>query len=104
MPPKKKSKAEKKKSLKSKEISSDESEGEVKRKTTSVADKSDKVLLNKTSTEFAEQDFSNSSKTSDGQSWNLKIASWNVDGIRAWAKVMILNDTTNNNTRLNDNL
>lgn len=28
-------------------------------------------------------------KTLDGKSWNFKISSWNVAGIRAWAKVRI---------------
>ncbi|GFT48641.1 DNA-(apurinic or apyrimidinic site) lyase [Nephila pilipes] len=29
-------------------------------------------------------DFGNESKTADGKAWNLKVASWNVNGIRAW--------------------
>ncbi|XP_064617811.1 DNA repair nuclease APEX1-like isoform X2 [Liolophura sinensis] len=29
-------------------------------------------------------DFSSSAVTSDGKPWNLKIASWNINGIRAW--------------------
>ncbi|CAL1294570.1 unnamed protein product [Larinioides sclopetarius] len=29
-------------------------------------------------------DFDNESKTTDGKPWNLKIASWNVNGLRAW--------------------
>lgn len=31
-------------------------------------------------------DFSSDAKTSDGKKWNLKIVSWNVDGLRAWLK------------------
>jgi AP endonuclease-1 len=26
-------------------------------------------------------------KTKDGKEWNLKVASWNVNGIRAWTEV-----------------
>ncbi|PRD25918.1 UNVERIFIED_CONTAM: Apex1 [Trichonephila clavipes] len=29
-------------------------------------------------------DFGNESKTADGKAWNLKMASWNINGIRAW--------------------
>ncbi|GBO14500.1 Recombination repair protein 1 [Araneus ventricosus] len=29
-------------------------------------------------------DFDNESKTADGKPWNLKIATWNVNGLRAW--------------------
>ncbi|GFT92762.1 DNA-(apurinic or apyrimidinic site) lyase, partial [Nephila pilipes] len=29
-------------------------------------------------------DFGNESKTAVGKAWNLKVASWNVNGIRAW--------------------
>lgn len=92
MPPKKKLKNEKVNTQKTDENSADDSDGEVKRKpnrskkTTAAADKTQKVLQNKASTEFDDQDFSNDSKTADGKLWNLKIASWNVDGIRAWAK------------------
>ncbi|KAK8392942.1 hypothetical protein O3P69_013160 [Scylla paramamosain] len=31
-------------------------------------------------------DFSSDAKTNDGKKWNLKIVSWNVDGLRAWMK------------------
>lgn len=97
MPPKKKSKSEKGNYRTDVNTSSDESDVEVKRKpkvpkkNSSASDKNEKVLLNKTSTEFDGQDFSNDSKTADGKLWNLKIASWNVDGIRAWAKVSLSN-------------
>ncbi|CAH2063081.1 unnamed protein product, partial [Iphiclides podalirius] len=39
---------------------------------------------NKASTNYENIDFSNASKTNEGKEWNFKIASWNVDGIRAW--------------------
>ncbi|XP_053599930.1 DNA repair nuclease/redox regulator APEX1 isoform X2 [Plodia interpunctella] len=39
---------------------------------------------NKSSTDFDALDFSNSSKNQQEKEWNFKIASWNVDGIRAW--------------------
>ncbi|XP_070578731.1 exodeoxyribonuclease-like [Ptychodera flava] len=31
-------------------------------------------------------DFTSEAKTKDGKKWNLKIVSWNVNGIRAWVK------------------
>lgn len=35
-------------------------------------------------------DFSSCDKTTaDGKSWNLKISSWNVAGLRAWVKVRL---------------
>lgn len=34
-----------------------------------------------------EQDFSSSAKTKAGLDWNLKISSWNINGIRAWLGV-----------------
>lgn len=34
-------------------------------------------------------DFSNESKSSNGNPWNFKISSWNVNGIRAWLEVII---------------
>lgn len=39
---------------------------------------------NKATTNYEELDFSNSSKSPQGKEWNFKIASWNVDGVRAW--------------------
>ncbi|XP_068627882.1 DNA-(apurinic or apyrimidinic site) endonuclease-like [Battus philenor] len=39
---------------------------------------------NKTLTKYEDIDFSNVSQSSQGKEWNFKIASWNVDGIRAW--------------------
>ncbi|XP_072942262.1 uncharacterized protein Rrp1 [Epargyreus clarus] len=38
----------------------------------------------KSATDYDSIDFSNSSVNSQGKEWNFKIASWNVDGIRAW--------------------
>ena len=32
-------------------------------------------------------DFSNSSTAKNGEKWNMKFASWNVNGIRAWLDV-----------------
>lgn len=32
-------------------------------------------------------DFGSNAVTKDGKKWNLKIVSWNVNGIRAWVKV-----------------
>lgn len=39
---------------------------------------------NKSTTNYEDIDFTNESKTTQGKEWNFKIASWNVDGIRAW--------------------
>ena len=47
-------------------------------------------LLNKASTDFACLDFANDSCDSEGNRWNLKISTWNVDGIRAWIKVFVV--------------
>jgi hypothetical protein len=32
-------------------------------------------------------DFTSSATTKDGRPWNLKVASWNINGIRAWLDV-----------------
>ncbi|XP_037783431.1 DNA-(apurinic or apyrimidinic site) endonuclease-like [Penaeus monodon] len=32
------------------------------------------------------EDFESDAKSKDGEPWNLKIVSWNVDGVRAWLK------------------
>ncbi|XP_063635841.1 DNA-(apurinic or apyrimidinic site) endonuclease [Cydia splendana] len=53
-------------------------------KVSSEDKKSKAPLKNKSSTNYEDIDFSNSSKTVQGKEWNLKISSWNVDGIRAW--------------------
>lgn len=58
-----------------------------KKATNADNNKTPKVLQNQAKTEYENQDFSNSSTTEDGKPWNLKIASWNVDGLRAWIKV-----------------
>ncbi|GBP07016.1 Recombination repair protein 1 [Eumeta japonica] len=39
---------------------------------------------NKAVTNYEDVNFSNSSTNELGKAWNFKIASWNVDGIRAW--------------------
>lgn len=70
-----KPKRERKKSVKATTVHATENE------------KTPKILQNKTSTEFHNQNFNNVSKTVNGKNWNLKIASWNVDGLRAWIKV-----------------
>lgn len=66
---------------------------------TESENKTSKTLQNKITTEFHNQDFNNVSKTVDGENWNLKIASWNVDGLRAWIKVF-LNTVSNNIIRV----
>jgi len=38
---------------------------------------------NKVVTDWDSIDFSSSSKTGEGKPWNLKLSSWNVDGLRA---------------------
>lgn len=42
------------------------------------------IAKNKSVTDFEVLDFANSSSNNIGKSWNFKISSWNVDGIRAW--------------------
>lgn len=39
---------------------------------------------NKATTNYEDIDFSNLARSSQGKEWNFKIASWNVDGVRAW--------------------
>lgn len=41
-------------------------------------------LKNKSITNYDAINFANTSQTPQGKDWNFKIASWNVDGIRAW--------------------
>lgn len=36
------------------------------------------------------EDFESDAKSKDGEPWNLKIVSWNVDGVRAWLKVSMV--------------
>jgi len=42
--------------------------------------------LNKTSSDYSNLDFDCKAKSAKGQDWNLKISTWNVDGLRAWIK------------------
>eukprot|EP00095_Tigriopus_kingsejongensis_P004389 maker-scaffold1394_size43558-snap-gene-0.9 protein:Tk04389 transcript:maker-scaffold1394_size43558-snap-gene-0.9-mRNA-1 annotation:"ap endonuclease" len=50
-------------------------------------DKPPPAKLNRTESDFEAIDFENKSKTKDGdESWNFKISTWNVDGLRAWIK------------------
>jgi hypothetical protein len=49
--------------------------------------KVDGERINKTETDFEAIDFACDKKTADGKSWNLKISSWNVGGLRSWLKV-----------------
>jgi len=42
--------------------------------------------LNKTDSDFSAIDFSSDCKTKGGDKWDFKVSSWNVDGMRAWAK------------------
>ena len=97
MPPKKKTKvdlpqvsSDEGNSDHSKKKSADKPKRERKNavKATLANEKTQKILQNKTTTEFHTQDFNNVSKTVDGKNWNFKIASWNVDGLRAWIKVI----------------
>ncbi|XP_065565114.1 DNA repair nuclease APEX1-like isoform X2 [Artemia franciscana] len=43
-------------------------------------------VVNKSATDFSSLDFSCIQKNSEGHPWNLKIASWNIAGVRAWQK------------------
>ena len=42
--------------------------------------------LNKTSSDYDKLNFDFKSKSSEDKECNLKISTWNVDGIRAWIK------------------
>ena len=44
-------------------------------------------LTKKVSDGLASMDFSSGAKTEDGRAWNLKLASWNINGVRAWLNV-----------------
>jgi len=83
MPPRKKSKVDSKASTSREEedVPSGDSDQETgtsnRKKQKPKANGTEKVLQNKTSTDFHNQDFTNGSTTVDGKSWNLKIASWN---------------------------
>ncbi|XP_067675285.1 DNA repair nuclease APEX1-like isoform X2 [Haliotis asinina] len=104
MPPKSKKKAAKevvdadaaaaeeppaKKTKKGKKDEADEGEeatpkkGKGKKKDEENGDGDNKKVVIPTLT-LDEQDFSSSAKTKDGLDWNLKISSWNINGIRAW--------------------
>ena len=37
--------------------------------------------------DLSTMDFSSEAKNSDGKKWNLKLSSWNINGIRAWHEV-----------------
>lgn len=68
---------------------SENSEVESKKGKGKKADKKDiaaKELLNQADTKWDDIDFSNNKKNEEGNDANLKITSWNVDGIRAWLK------------------
>ena len=45
-----------------------------------------RAKLNKTSSDFEELDFSCEAKSKEGKNFDLKISTWNVDGLRAWIK------------------
>lgn len=45
-----------------------------------------KKLMNKTETDYSKLNFDNDKVTASGGQCNLKISSWNVDGMRAWLK------------------
>ena len=98
MPPKKKAKVDdsasksSKKKVEDDEVSDqDEEEAAEKsnpKKRGRNQKKKDEPLKNKSTTDYHSQDFSCKSTNKDGEEWNFKIATWNVDGIRAWFKVM----------------
>ncbi|KAI0209148.1 DNA-(apurinic or apyrimidinic site) lyase [Lamellibrachia satsuma] len=45
-----------------------------------------KQILQEAPPALEDQDFSSCAKTADGKPWNMKITSWNINGIRAWVK------------------
>lgn len=50
------------------------------------AKKEVKPAANKTDTDYAEVAFECKKKNAKGEVYNLKISSWNVDGLRSWLK------------------
>ena len=50
------------------------------------ASKKPENKMNKTETDWKNIDFQSDAKAKNGSAWNLKISSWNVDGLRACAK------------------
>jgi len=44
------------------------------------------LKMNKTATDWASINFHSAKKTEEGNEWDLKISSWNVDGLRAAVK------------------
>ena len=50
------------------------------------ASKKPETKMNKTETDWKNIDFQSDAKAKNGSAWNLKISSWNVDGLRACAK------------------
>ncbi|XP_023340356.1 uncharacterized protein LOC111710485 [Eurytemora carolleeae] len=50
------------------------------------ASKKPESKMNKTETDWKNIDFQSDAKAKNGSAWNLKISSWNVDGLRACAK------------------
>ncbi|KAK7866023.1 hypothetical protein R5R35_008538 [Gryllus longicercus] len=65
------------------EIVDIESDGEEKtKKEKNVGTKK----MNQTSSDYSSIDFSCNKSTIDGKTWNFKISSWNVGGLKAWLK------------------
>ena len=52
----------------------------------SSTSKKSETKMNKTETDWKNIDFKSDAKAINGSAWNLKISSWNVDGLRACAK------------------
>ncbi|GJQ81879.1 putative endonuclease/Exonuclease/phosphatase family [Trypoxylus dichotomus] len=75
----------KSKTTKKKQPSNSESEEEPPKKTRTDA-KTDNSLQNQIDTDFSTIDFTCGKENSIGNLPNLKISSWNVDGVRAWLK------------------
>ncbi|KAG7168515.1 DNA-(apurinic or apyrimidinic site) endonuclease-like [Homarus americanus] len=89
MPPKRKqdtnaaSDKEKKESKKIKENADGDKE---KKETKKSKDNADSDKEKKETKKLKKDEFSSDAKTKDGKKWNLKVVSWNVDGVRAWLK------------------
>ena len=47
-------------------------------------------LAKKVSDGLSSMILSSSAKTEDGVLWNIKITSWNINGVRAWLNVGLL--------------
>ena len=51
----------------------------------------DSETESKDTIQIDETSLKSDAKTKNGDKWNLKISSWNVNGVRAWVKASVAN-------------